>query len=661
MNDKTPMGPMQARAEAVFRRTYSRPLEGEGCFETWDQTINRVISHQRWLWERATKRPLNGAENDELLELYLLLVDRNKAVLAGRTMWLGGTETAKKREASQFNCSNTLVETVHDAVDFYWLLLQGCGLGGGARIGTLSGFTNPVPQIDVVRSRRTKRGGKEGNLEKWDSKSSTWTLVIGDSAEAWAKSIGKILAMKQPAKKIVLDFTEVRPAGERLKGYGWISSGDHQISKAFPAICSILSRRSGRLLTKIDCLDIVNLLGQTLTSRRSAEIFQMDHGDPEWIEFAGAKRNMWDKGLGHREMSNNSLMFWQKPNASDLYELFDIIKENGGSEPGLINASAARERAPWFTGFNPCAEIMLPNKGFCNLCDINLAGFSDDYHGLMRATYLVARANYRQTLVDLNDGMLQAAWDQNNQFLRLCGVSLTGHVLRPDLGSYEFRQIRIAAHRGAHGMAAELGTQPPKNVTTIKPSGTASKLMGTTEGIHCPGSRFLINNMNFSSHDPMVDALARAGYRVRPSPTDSQAVLVSFPVGWPELPQFCNEDGKWINREPAVCQLGRYKDIMSSYVDQNCSITVSYDDDEIPTIMTWLLNNWDSYVAVSFLPRGDFDKTAEDLGYLYLPQEPMRQVDYESYVSKIGVPEFSAQTTETEPDEECAGGACPVR
>lgn len=114
------------RAEIITRRTYNRPLNTEGTiFETWKDTIDRVIDHQVWLWERARGGVELTDENwAELYELEQLMLDR-KVLCSGRTLWLGGTDIAKRREASQFNCSFTEVETVYDLVDVLWLLLQG--------------------------------------------------------------------------------------------------------------------------------------------------------------------------------------------------------------------------------------------------------------------------------------------------------------------------------------------------------------------------------------------------------------------------------------------------------------------------------------------------------------------------------------------------------
>ena len=226
------MNKPSVRAQVITRRTYSRPLDDKDeVYETWEQTIDRVIDHQNWLWNRAAGTELGIGP--ELKEVRQLLLER-KGMVSGRTLWLGGTDVAKKREASQFNCAHLKVETIHDVVDSLWLLLQGCGVGFTPVVGTLSGFTKPLEDIEIIRSKRTKKGGHEGNRESFDVDTGVWTITIGDSAEAWAKSIGKLLAFKGKATKLVLDLTQLRPSGLRLSGYGWISSGDKPIAKAPP-------------------------------------------------------------------------------------------------------------------------------------------------------------------------------------------------------------------------------------------------------------------------------------------------------------------------------------------------------------------------------------------------------------------------------------------
>jgi ribonucleotide reductase, class II len=1011
------MNKPSVRAQVVTRRTYNRLMNKEGTvFETWSQTINRVIEHQRWLWERALGGTLTKKQNAELEQLRLLMLER-KALVAGRTLWLGGTEVVKRREASMFNCSGLMTRTVHDAVDKFWLLLQGCGVGFVPVSGTLCAFTRKM-KVEVIRSTRKDKGGDQNNLETFVD--GVWTIRIGDSAESWAKAIGKLVAGKYPATKLVFDLSQIRPAGERLSGYGWICSGDENLSKALPAIAKIMNERAGKLLRQMDILDITNWLGTVLSSRRSAQIALMDWDSPEIESFITAKLGEWWKTNPQRSQSNNSVMFSEHPGIKTFKTLLRAMHATGGGDPGIVNAEEAKRRAPWASTFNPCltadtwvttsegakrissligtpfkaivngvaydsngffqtgvmpvlkvkllngtsvrltgnhkvmvadlsgnrwseakdlivgdgvvlhnhrglswggrgtsdegyllgnlvgdgcfgtksaildywgehrefmankavklvkstvgsrsdlkgseqtsrvgktrvqsaslavlaksygigrdkvigdevesasseflcgflrgwfdadgtvvgnhkkgnsvrlssvilsnlqlaqrvlarlgiqskihenrveagyrslpdgkgghkdyvcqaghelcisksnmevfhdrvgftkpdkaiklssllglfvrkmnkelfnsrivsisedgvepvydctvpgpeafdangmyvhncAEIILPDKGFCNLVTVDLNKFHGDHMGLIDAISLIARANYRQTVVNLKDGILQDAWHQQNEYLRLCGVSLTGYRTRPDLTEYDFKQFRNAAICSAYSMADELGLERPKNVTTGKPEGTLSKIMDTLEGCHNPLGKFIFNNIGFNKLDPIVQVLRDANYKVIPHPTDSTSVLACLPVEWPTV-EFGN---KHYNTESAVSQLERYKTIMNYYVEQNQSVTISYDESELDSIAKWLDKNWNNYVGVSFLRRVDPTKSAADIGYPYLPQEVVTEATYRDYVNRLKPVDIEAVASQSDDSQlaidtgtECAGGVCPIK
>lgn len=684
-----------ARAQIIEARTYLRPTNEEGTeFETPEDAVQRIIQHQAWLWERARGLPLGQAEWEELNELAHLLNDR-RICTSGRTRWLGGTPISRAIESTMFNCAYTDVKTVHDVVDVLWLLLQGCGVGFRPVVGVLNGFANRM-KVEVIRSNRGpyERGAEE-NVESFEN--GVWTIRVGDSSQAWAKSAGKLLAGKAHAQVLRLDFSEVRGPGGRLRSYGWISSGDHQIARAYEAIAEIMNNRAGALLTRIDILDIVNWLGTILSSRRSAEIALFAYDEPEADEFAVAKQchTEWNKAAkahkektgedymepfpqAQRSMSNNSLVFSKKPTKYEMKRLFRKMAEAGGSEPGFINAEAARKRAPWFRGVNPCGEILLGDKGFCNLCETVLHRFNGDEDGLHRAHYLVARANYRQTCVNLRDGILQESWHQLNEFLRLCGVGVTGAVAWEHVKNEKaWADLKVTAIAGADSMADQLGLPRSKCVTTIKPSGTQSKASGIVgvecpEGIHKPLGRYIFNNVRFASHDPIMQKLDAAGYYSRPDTIDAFARIVRLPVEYSNV-EFDKQDidiadggqyvTRYVNNESAVSQLERYKLVMDNYVDHNCSVTISYDPSEVPDIIDWLMENWDSYVGVSFVYRTDPDKSAEDLGYTYLPQEVVDEYTFKEYVAGLKpVNLFDMASSEViESEMECAGGACPMR
>jgi len=657
------------RAEVVTRRTYNRPKD-DGSFETWTETVDRVISHQQWLWERAKGAQLDALQTEELGKLRELMLTR-KATVSGRTLWLGGTEVAKTREASQFNCSFGRVETVHDIVDAMWLLLQGCGVGFEPVVGTLNGFAKPIT-LTTVRSTK-KLGDPKGcpNNQAWFTTDADglkeWHLKIGDSAEAWAKALGKIFAMKDAVNGITIDYTEIRAAGERLKGYGWISSGDDTIHLALARICEILNVKAGALLTRMDILDVLNHMGTTLSSRRSAEIALVPVNDSEVDDFISAKKDFWLYNNEHRQQSNNSVVFEKKPTEWELSYIFDKMVQAGGSEPGFINAEAAKRRAPHFKGVNPCAEILLGNKSFCNLVEVDWGKFLQDFGGLQEAIEIVARANYRQTCVNLDDGVLQRSWHELNEFLRLCGVGATGIVKFLDHHTGQnnietmLQSLRSAAKNGANSMADELGLPRAKLVTTVKPSGTLSKIMDTTEGVHKPLGKYLFNNVTFSKHDEIIPTMKAAGYKIIEKPFEPDSVLITFPVAYEDV-KFDIVDGKEVNIETAVLQLNRYKLMMDNYVDHNCSVTISYDLSEVPAIRSWILENWDTYVGVSFIYRNDPTKTALDLGYAYLPQEVVTEEVYREYANSLWPVDLTNLKSDDDLlDEACSTGACPIR
>ena len=643
------------RAQLVARRTYQRPLNAEGTvFETWEQTVDRVIGHQKWLWERARDGVALEAPQHEELEVLRHLIVNRAAFMSGRTMWLGGTEVARRREASMVNCSFLRVETVYDVVDAFWLLLQGAGVGFEPVVGSLNGFPRPL-EIQTIRSARTLDDGLIGHENNVETVADgVWTIRIGDSAEAWAKSVGKILAGKRKAHTLVLDFSAIRAAGSRLGGYGWISSGDGPLHEAMLKICDLMNSRIDSLMTRIDILDLMNLLGTTLSSRRSAQIALMPAGDIEADEFAMAKKDCFTNGKHHRGQSNNSVYFTEKPSVAALRGLFATMVDAGGSEPGFLNMASAKVRAPWVSGFNPCAEQCLANKGVCNLSELVLTRFPTR-SAARAAIRILARANYRQTCINLDDGILQRSWHEVNDHLHLCGVGLTG--ISQWLGSVSdpasaLRALRVVAQVAAEDMARELGRPSPKHVTTTKPSGTLSKVADCSEGVHDALGEYIVNTIMLSAHDPLVGQLQAANYRVRPHPQLQESMLVEVPIHFP---------GATGVPATAIQQLERYRMMMESYVDSNCSITVSYGQDEVRDICAWLYANWDRYVGVSFMPRIDATKTAEELGYSYLPQAVITREAYEVYSSTLLPVNLDAVAGNDLLGDDCAGGVCPVR
>ena len=666
------------RAQFVHRRTYLRPLNEEGdLFETPDEAMDRVVGHQRWLWETQLQRALNEDEEDELHELRGLM-EAKRASVSGRVKWMGGTALVRERAAGAFNCSFSVAYTPADLVDIFWLLLNGCGVGFKPVTGLLSGFPSSITKITVAPSFRTERGGQEHSSEHIDMEAETWRIVFGDSAKGWAKAIGMLFGEKPRVNELILDFSELRPGGKRLRGYGWISSGWEPLAKAMHAIANIMQVAAHRTLSKGELIDVINWLGTVLSSRRSAQICLINTEATGWDEllaelgwYIDFKTDRWERGEGQREQSNNSIGFLKKPTAEVIEQLLRRILPTG--EPGFVNVEHAQRRAPEMEGLNPCAEILLSNKGFCNLMQTVWHRFNGDLEGLMRAQYLAGRANYRQTCVSMRDGVLQLQWNDMQKLLRLCGVSPTGAVAWEGIESPEMLEaVRDAAIAGANSMADDFGTPRARRVTQVQPAGTSSKALGLMgdevhEGAHLALSRWIFNWVNFPVNDPMLQNFYSANYRMKPNPNDPTGMLVCWPVEYPASSKFTEVvspagEHLEVNQESAISQLERYRLLMNHYVEHNCSITVSFDEAEIPAMVEWFMEHWDEYVGVSFLRRNNPLATAEDLGFKYLPQECVSREQYEAYTAQllpINIEEDkSAELLEV---EDCATGACPIR
>lgn len=199
---------------------------------------------------------------------------------------------------------------------------------------------------------------------------------------------------------------------------------------------------------------------------------------------------------------------------------------------------------------------------------------------------------------------------------------------------------------------------------------TIGKLLDTTEGIHKPLAKYIFNRIIVSKHSPIIDAMKAANYRIEEHPFDSTSYLVVMPVA--------HEDVEFdvitkeingvvteleVNNESAISQLERYKLWMDNYADHNVSNTISYSPEEVPEIVDWLHKYWDHYVGVSFIYRTDPTKTAQDLGYAYLPQQPVTKETYYEYVNTllpVNLDDVFVSSLD-ELEDGCVGGVCPIR
>lgn len=313
-----------------------------------------------------------------------------------------------------------------------------------------------------------------------------------------------------------------------------------------------------------------------------------------------------------------------------------------------------------------CGEVLLRDRGLCNLTSINVAGFESegelDLEGLKNAMRLATRAGIRMTCVDLE----MHEWDRVQKEDRLIGVSLTGWQDMVGALDYsiEDEEVLLAMLHGVVTLSineycTELGINKPKMSTTVKPDGSQSLLPTVSPGLHLAHSKYHIRRIRVNSNDPLVQVCEELGYPIFPEvgqdPETCKLKVVEFPV--------VSKSKKFKKDVTAVEQLETYKRFMKHYVEMNASITITVKDNEWDEVEEWLWNNWDCIVGVSFL-------SLSDSFYQLMPYEEITEEEYNRRVSecKRFDPELLKKYETKNEDKElsndsgdCVGNACPIR
>ena len=671
--------PMNQLGSFVYYRTYSRWLPEEKRREYWWETVRRSVEYN------CSLVPTTRAEAEELFDNVFHL----RQFLSGRTFWVGNTSVARNYPMANFNCSFQIIDSFEAFRDVFYLLMIGSGVG----VRILKEDIAKLPKVRTDFELIHKDYTAISMPEREDSTSleyfynHTVKITVGDSKEGWVQSIDyffKILYSNEyrNIKTVIIDYDHVRPKGEKLKSFGGTASGHISLKNMFEKINKAIKKaglRDGALdekkrvkLKPLDCLDIANIIGENVVVggvRRTAEILLIDQDDEECID---AKSNLYkqidgqwvvDKEIIHRQMSNNSIYYTRKPSRDRLRWQMDRMRYSG--EPGWVNAEAGAKRRPNFNGVNPCGEILLDNKGLCNLTTVNVFAFvrpdgTLDYNGLFKAQRLSAKAGYRMTCVELEI----PTWDAVQQRDKLVGCSLTGwqDMVNATQMTLEqqadlLRKLRSVAKKEVEVYAVELGGRIPLLVTTIKPEGTLSQLPTVSSGVHFSHSPYYIRRVRISADDPLVKVCEELNYPVFPEVGQDwetcSTKVIEFPVKAPV--------GKTKYEISALEQLEIYKLFMENYVDHNCSITIHVRNHEWEAVEEWVWKNWDEVMALSFL-------SLEDNFYELLPYEAIEEEEYERRVGQMQpfrpslIAKYEKQETVFDIGTDgCEGGACPVR
>lgn len=666
--------PMDQLGAFVYTRTYSRFLPRLGRREFWWETVCRAVEYN------CSLAPTSREEAEKLYDnIYHM-----RQFLSGRTLWVGGTPVADQYPMANYNCAFTVIDNFSAYHDLFYLLMVGSGVG----VRVLKSDAEKLPPVrtdlEILHKSYAPLAPRD-RLEYTDLTFSrdTATLAIGDSKEGWAQALTHyfdIITNREyrGLRRLVVIYDSIRPKGERLKTFGGTASGFGSMMAMIDKIHKVIAAAGSRSgcqwvsLKPIDLLDIANIIGENVVSggvRRTSEIGLIDADDETCIQ---AKSQLYrqvngrweiDKSIAHRQMSNNSIFYREKPTREKLHWHLQQMRYSG--EPGWINEIAGTKRRPNFNGCNPCGEILLDSHGLCNLTTLNVMGFVSedgklDRKALLEAQRLSARAGYRMTCRQLE----MFSWNTVQQRDRLLGCSLTGWqdmvnatgMTRDEqIGLLE--ELRETAHKAAKDIALRLGGNVPLLVTTIKPEGTLSLLPTVSSGVHYSHSPYYIRRIRITAADPLCRVCEDLGYPVLPEvgqdPQDPTTKVVEFPVQAPS--------GRVKADVSAIEQLENYKMFMEHYVDHNCSITVHVRDNEWDEVEQWVWDNWDDVVALSFL-------SYDDSFYELMPYEAIDQAEYERRKAAMKpfnpslLSRYEREETELDlGDPECAGGACPIR
>lgn len=662
----------------VFYRTYSRYLNELGRREKWVETVARAVDYN------CTLAPTTKEEAEKLFDNMFYL----RQTLSGRAMWASPVGNRLPSGLSFFNCSATKITCFEDMLDGFLLLLLGAGVGFDVNKEDMKKFPKIRQDIDLISQNYEplpKNKRQEYTTTEHLNKNSI-IVKIGDSREGWIDGLRLLFQIYTDIKyrtvnTVIFNYDSIRPYGELIKGFGGKASGAKPYIEMIEGINKILNKgqQFPRTIKPIDAMDIMNLIGMCVVSgnvRRSSEICLFEKDDHEILD---AKSQLYkvvngewkvDQEILHRQMSNNTILYREKPNREELHIHVQKMKNSG--EPAFANLPAMKKRHKDANMLNPCGEILiLDNKGLCNLTSLNMLSFVNietgeyDKEKMLEAQKLSARAGYRVTCLDLE----LPEWDYNQKKHRSLGCSLSGiqdfinatNISNDELAKL-FEDLRDVAVDEANKYAKELGLNPPELVTTIKPAGSSSQLFGESSGVHFSHSPYFIRRVRVSVNDPLLKVAESLGYNISNEVGQSEELgnlktkVVDFYCKSPE--------GKTKKDVSAIEQLEFYKLIMKHYITHNCSITVHVRDSEWDLVEQWLWDNWEEVIAISFIGY-------DDSFYQLLPYEEITKDEFEKHESLTKnkftadlISEYEKVFFEVSDDEleaDCSSGACSIR
>lgn len=630
--------------EFVYLRSYSKWIPSEGRRETWIETVDRYMSFMR----ENLGAKLSEKEYTEVRTAIL----KQEVMPSMRLMQFAG-DAVRRCNVAGYNCSYIAPSKITDFAEIMYISMCGTGVGYSVE----SQNVQALPQIAHQTGEKLP------------------THVVADSKEGWCDALTLGLKTWYEGKDIDFDFSLVRPAGARLKVMGGKASGPEPLRSLLAFSRERIMARQGRRLRNIDAHDLICKIGECVVAggvRRSAMISLSDLDD-EMVRDA-KKGEFWNTNP-QRSIANNSAIYLEKPSNTEFMDEWIALMKSGSGERGIFNRGGLMGQLPvrrikfWeetgyvkngrvvgAAGTNPCGEIILKSKQFCNLTEV-VARANDTKESLIRKARLATiLGTYQSTLTNL--GYLSKEWTENCEAERLLGVSITGQwdskaVRNADV----LKAMRAETIATNKKYAAKFKVNASTAITCVKPSGTVSQTLGVASGMHPRHAPYYIRRIRISATDSLFKMLKDQGVPYYPEVGQSEETANTFVLEFPVK----SPDGA-ISKDDisALDQLEHWKLVKENFTEHNPSVTISVGDDEWIKVANWVYENWDIVGGLSFLPRSNHV-------YRLAPYEPITKAQYEAMVERLGNVDYGKlyqyerqDETELKKEMACVSGTCEI-
>lgn len=604
----------------IHKSRYARWRDDLGRREGWDETIRRYIE---FFVDRGQISGDPGPEGEPSLaeELFYEIYEMN--VMPSMRCLMTAGEALDRDNVAGYNCAYLAVDSPRAFDETAYILMCGTGVGFSVE----RQYIQKLPEIA-------------------EELSETDTVIhVADSKIGWAKSFREFISLLYAGQIPKWDVSKVRPAGARLKTFGGRASGPEPLVDLFEFSVELFKKAAGRRLTSLECHDLVCKVADIVVVggvRRSALISLSNLTDER---MRGAKTGQWWDENPQRALANNSVCYTEKPDIGIFMKEWSSLYESKSGERGIFNRVAAvnvaerngRRDTGYEFGTNPCSEIILRSKQFCNLSEVVVRS-TDTFEELKQKVRIAAiLGTLQSTLTDFR--YLSSAWKKNTEEERLLGISLTGIMDHPVLSDTtdglafdvfgadtesleqileELKEVAIETNKE---WAQRLGIPPATAVSCVKPSGTVSQLVDSSSGIHPRYSEYYIRTVRTDKKDPIYAFLKGQGIPVEDAiGKEASTAIFSFPMKAPE--------GSVLRDDmTALEQLEIWKVYADNWCEHKPSITVFVREEEWMEVGAWVYENFDTCSGVSFLPHTD---------HIY-KQAPYQEIDEETYEAMLKI------------------------